>query len=199
MFVSTRTSRLQRPLTPANADIYITQHHPVRGWLEPKPLCGVNSTADEFSPSFVDADGVTMLYFSSGRTGLQKIYVSIMQDDGTWGTPSPVAELNQEAAVDARPNVRKDGLEIVFDSTRGDPANSNSDIFTSRRTSLSQPWSPPRRLGANVNSATAESRPSLSRDGTRLYFGSARANAAAGGAGADIFVSKRSGPGNSQP
>ncbi len=150
MFVSTRRS----PCSDTNnADIYITQHHPVRGWLEPEPLCGVNSTAEEFSPSFVDADGVTMLYFSSNRTGLQKIYVSIMQDDGTWGTPSPVAELNQAGAVDARPNVRKDGLEIVFDSTRGDPANSNSDIFTSTRTSLSQPWSTPRRLGANVNSA----------------------------------------------
>ena len=140
-----------------------------------------------------------MLYFSSSRTGIQKIYVSIMQGDGTWGTPSPVDELNAAGAVDARPNVRKDGLEIVFDSTRGDPANSNSDIFTSTRTSLSQPWSPPRRLGANVNSATAaESRPSLSRDGTRLYFGSTRANVL-GSAGADIFVSTRSGPGKKKP
>ena len=169
MFVSTRTSPCSGPLTPATADIYITQHHPVRGWLEPKALCGVNSTADEFSPSFVETDGVTMLYFSSSRTGLQKIYVSIMQDDGTWGTPSLVDELNAAGAVDARPNVRKDGLEIVFDSNRGDPAN--PDIFTSTRTRISQPWSPPQRLGVNVNSATAaESRPSLSRDGTRLLL-----------------------------
>ena len=197
MFVSTRTSPCSGPLTPAAADIYITQHHPVRGWLEPKPLCGVNSTADEFSPSFVEAGGVTMLYFSSSRTGIQKIYVSIMQGDGTWGTPSPVDELNAAGAVDARPNVRKDGLEIVFDSTRGDPAN--PDIFTSTRTRISDPWSPPRRLGANVNSATAaESRPSLSRDGTRLYFGSTRANVL-GSAGADIFVSTRSGPGKKKP
>ena len=196
MFVSTRTSPCSGPLTPPTADIYLTQHHPVHGWLEPKPLCGVNSTFDEFSPSFVEADGVTMLYFSSSRGGLHKIYVSVMQKDGTWGTPTPVDELNQEAAIDARPNVRKDGLEIVFDSTRGDPANVNSDIFTSTRTSLSEPWSAPRRLGANVNSAAPESRPSLSRDGTRLYFGSSRANATIGGSGADIFVSTRSGPGN---
>ena len=94
-----------------------------------------------------------------------------MQEDGTWGAPSPVGGLNQDGAIDARPNVRKDGLEIVFDSTRGDPANVNADIFTSMRTSLSQPWSPPQRLGANVNSPAAESRPSLSRDGTRLYSG----------------------------
>jgi hypothetical protein len=55
MFVSTRTSPCSGPLTPPTADIYLTQHHPVHGWLEPKPLCGVNSTFDEFSPSFVEA------------------------------------------------------------------------------------------------------------------------------------------------
>ena len=138
-----------------------------------------------------------MLYFSSSRAGLHKIYVSIMQADGSWGTPTPVDELNQDGAVDARPNVRKDGLEIVFDSTRGDPAN--ADIFTSTRASILEPWSPPQRL-ATVNSPGAESRPSLSRDGTRLYFGSTRSNVPeAGDLGADIFVSTRSGPGNSKP
>jgi Tol biopolymer transport system component len=194
LFVSTRTSTCSGF---NSADIYLTQHHPVRGWLAPQPLCGVNSTFEEFSPSFVEADGVAMLYFSSSRAGLHKIYVSIMQADGTWGTPTPVDELNQEGAVDARPNVRKDGLEIVFDSTRGDPANVNADIFTSTRASILEPWSPPQRL-TTVNSPGAESRPSLSRDGTRLYFGSTRANVA-GNSGADIFVSTRSGPGNSQP
>ena len=155
MFVSTRTSPCSGPLTPPTADIYLTQHHPVHGWLEPKPLCGVNSTADEFSPSFVEADGVTMLYFSSSRAGFHKIYVSVLHEDGTWGTPSARGRAEPGGAIDARPNVRKDGLEIVFDSTRGDPANVNSDIFTSTRTSLSEPWSAPQRLGANVNSADA--------------------------------------------
>jgi Tol biopolymer transport system component len=191
LFVSTRPSDCSGVST---ADIYLTRQHPVRGWLDPVPLCGVNSTFEEFSPSFVEADGVTMLYFSSNRAGLHKIYVSIMQEDGTWGTPSPVDELNEEGAIDARPNVRKDGLEIVFDSTRGDPANVNADIFSSTRTSVREPWSPPQRLTI-VNSLGSESRPSISRDGTRLYFGSTRANVT-GNSGADVFVSTRSGPGN---
>ena len=56
------------------------------GWLEPEPLCSVNSTAEEFSPSFVQTDGVTMLYFWSNRTGLHKIDGSVLQENGTWGT-----------------------------------------------------------------------------------------------------------------
>ena len=120
-----------------------------------------------------------MLYFSSNRTGLHKIYVSIMQEDGTWGTPSPVDELNEEGAVDARPNVRKDGLEIVFDSTRGDPANS-TPTSSRRRARASRSRGLLHSDWARTSTApAAESRPSLSRDGTRLYFGSTRANATA--------------------
>ena len=71
LFVSTRPSACFDGIT--TADIYLTRHHPVHGWLEPEPLCGVNSPAEEFSPSFIEADGVTMLYFSSNRAGLHKI------------------------------------------------------------------------------------------------------------------------------
>ena len=41
--------------------------------------------------------------------------MSVQQPDGSWGTATLVNELNAAGASDARPNVRKDGLEIVFD------------------------------------------------------------------------------------
>ena len=172
-----------------NPDIYYTRLHPVKGWLPPVALsCDVNSGAEEWSPSFVESDGVSMLYFSSTRTGAQKIYSSTLSSDGTWSPAVAVDELNQAGAQDARPNVRKDGLEIVFDSTRGGGA---PDIYTSSRSSIFDAWSAPVQLSGNVNSPFAESRASLSRDGERLYFGSARANQP-GDRGSDIFVSTRS-------
>ena len=62
-----------------------------------------------------------MLFFSSDQGDLsvhtQKIFVTVPQPDGTWLQAKPVAELNWPGASDARPNDRKDGLEIVFDST----------------------------------------------------------------------------------
>ena len=178
-----------------NPDIYYTRLHPVFGWLPPQPLsCEVNSAAEEWSPSLVEAEGETILFFSSTRSGAQKIYSSTLLQNGDWGPATPVDELNWAGAQDARPNVRKDGLEIVFDSTRGGGA---PDIYTASRSSIFEPWSAPVPLGSNINSTFPESRASLSRDGERLYFGSARANHA-GDSGSDIFVSERSGPGNSQ-
>ena len=196
LFVSTRSSNP----CGANPNIYYTQlvMHPKPTWRTPVPLpCGatsVNSPFQEWSPSLVEAGGRTWLYFSSTRdtgTLAQKIYVTELQADGTWSDAQLVPELSS-ALSDARPNVRKDGLEIVFDSNRA----GSFDIYTSTRGSVDEPWLPPVPLGTNVNDPNAdETRATLSRDGTRLYFGSTRANGVLGGSGADIYVSTRPGPG----
>jgi hypothetical protein len=166
------------------AHIYQTRHDPSQGWLEPEALpCGfdsVNSPFDEFSPSLVEAEGRTLLYFSSGRTGVHKIYTSERNPSGIWGPAVPVTELNSHAQ-DARPNVSHDGLEIVFDSTR----DGSPDIWTARRSNLRRRWSAPVKLGTTINSDAAETRPWLSRDGERLYFGSTRTG------NSDIYVSTR--------
>jgi Tol biopolymer transport system component len=186
LFVSNRGSECG-----VGADIYQTRLHPVRGWLEPEHLgCTVNSFGNEFSPSLVEANGRTLLFFSSDRRGIHDIYVSVLGRDGHWEEPEPVEALNS-VFDDFRPSVRKDGLEIVFDSTRdgaGPP-----QIWSAQRQSLDEPWSAPVKLGPNVNIASSpQMRPSFSWDGTRLYFGSARE----GGEGdLDIYVSTRSGPG----
>jgi Tol biopolymer transport system component len=186
LFVSTRPGGCGA----GTADIYRTRLHPQRGWLEPEHLgCELNSAGNEFSPSFVAAGG-GMLFFSSDRDGgpgQDRIYLSLRQPGGGWAAPVEVAELNAPGFSTARPNVSVDGREIVFDSNRpgglGGP-----DIWSARRASVGASWSTPVNLGPDVNSAAAETRPWLSRDGKRLYFGSARA----GGEGnLDLYVSAR--------
>jgi hypothetical protein len=192
LFVSTRASDCG---SAKNANIYFTRWHPAGGWELPVPLdCAVNSQFDEFSPSLVEAEGVTALFFSRG-IGMtnHKIYRSVRGSDGTWGEAAPVDELNMAGASDARPNVRKDGLEVVFDSTRD---LANPQIYSSRRASIHDRWSVPELLPMPVNLPDAQqTRPSLSRDGTRLYFGSNRAGAEGA---ADIYVATRPGPGSRQ-
>jgi hypothetical protein len=195
LFVSTRANHCGG--AGNNPDIYYAQWNPAHGWREPQPLgCEVNSGFEEFSPSVVEDGGMTLLFFSSSRDAhpLHKIYMSTLQPDGTLTPAVPVHELNVPGASDARPNVRKDGLEIVFDSTR---AGGPPQIYAATRQSISDPWSPPVLLDGNVNHPSfAQSRPSFSRDGTRLYFGSTRDNVAGDlPGGADVFVAARSGPG----
>ena len=190
MFVSTRASNCGGSAN--NADIYQTRWHPARGWETPTPLdCAVNSEFDEFSPSLVEANGRTMLFFSRG-VGMtnHKIHMSVLGSDGTWSVAAPVEELNVPGASDARPNVRKDGLEIVFDSTR---EFANPQIYSSSRATIDDPWSVPARLPFPINRPDAQqTRASLSRDATRLYFGS---NRAGGEGAADVYVATRPGPG----
>ena len=198
LFVSTRANNCGG--AGPNADIYYTRKNHEGHWLEPQPLgCNVNSGGAEFSPSLVEAEGETMLFFSSdqGTPGRHRIYVSVLEPDGTWRAAQEVFELNAADFSDARPNVRKDGLEIVWDSTRdGGPPQ----IYTATRSSVFEAWSDVTRLETCplecVNDATqAQSRASLSRDGRRLYFGSTRANQTLGGVQADIYMSTRPGPG----
>lgn len=80
---------------------------------------------------------------------------------------------------------RRDGLEIFFFSTRPGGFGA-ADIYSATRTSDS--WSVPGNLGANVNTAAGETRPSVSWDGTSLVFGSTRP----GGEGStDIYITTR--------
>jgi len=168
-------------------DLFATRLHTTRGWATPWNLgCTVNSAGNEASPS-LDGDA---LYFSSTRAGGMggsDIYVSTF-DGESFGAPSPVPGVNT-AADDSRPNLRRDGLELFFDSNRpGAGAQGGIDLWTATRESTSEPWSAPVNLGPHVNSAANELRASLSWDGTTLYFGSTRA----GGEGSqDIYVTTR--------
>ena len=198
LFVSTRANNCGVPGGANNADIYYTRVNRATGeWIQPQPLsCEVNSGGEEFSPSLFVADGRTLLYFSSNRdtgiAGRHKIYSSELQSDGTWSPAQPVVELNSDLAhSDARPNVRKDGLEVVFDSAR---AGGGPQIYTATRASVFDSWSNVTLLDHNVNVGASQTRPTLSRDGKRLYFGTNAANQP-GDTGSDIFVSTRSGPG----
>ena len=174
-----------RPGGCGGPDIYLSRLHETKGWSAPANLgCTINSSAGEASPSLTD----TELYFSSTRAGGpggSDIYVSAF-DGVSFGAPAPAGGLNT-SDNDFRPNVRRDGLEIFIDSNRAGGIG-GLDIWTATRASTADPWSAPTNLGAAVNSPANDLRPSLSWDGTTLYFGSTRA----GGEGSqDMYVITR--------
>ena len=189
LFVSTRGGTdAYGTAACGGGDIYLTRRSPATGtWDEPMNLgCapdGPNGPGTEYGPSLVKTELGTVLFFSSGGavgSGTQDIYVSAQLPDGSFGPPKAVAELNTPVD-DVMPNVSKDGLEIVFASTRPGGAGA-FDIYSSTRSSAGDPWSSPVNLGPAVNTAAGETRPSLSWDGERLYFGRA----------GEIYVSVRS-------
>ena len=189
LFVSRRTIA---GVTCGLGDIYVSRRNPAQGWSEPEHLAcepaGPNSALDEQGPSYVQGQ----LYFSrSSGAVLGDLFVSSKHGDG-FGTASPIAELNDPAANDIQPNVRKDGRELVFSSTRAGGFG-GPDIWVSKRSSADDAWSVPVNLGPGVNTGYGESRPFLSSDAHQLLFGrGGPPGTGEGGMGLpDIYVTTR--------
>lgn len=178
MFVSTR------PGVDAcgGGDIFIARRNPAKGWGDPVRLgCaedgeGPNTSGAEFSPSPVEIDGQVYLFYSSdGGGGDQDIYMSRLLPDGNFSVGERIDELST-ADDDRMPNISKDGREIVFSSNRatwggGQPAHGGQDVYSATRPNTDVPWSDPVNLGPGINTASSETRASLSWDRERLHFG----------------------------
>ena len=172
------------------------------GFTEPENLgCAVNSPAAEFSPSWVREGRHEALYFSSNRPdgfapeapADADIYRTVLGAHGDFRAPDLVDGLNTPFD-DARPNVRHDGLEIVFDSNRPGTLG-GPDVYAASRTRVRADWSEPVNLGPTINGPAAETRASLSRRGATLLFGSNRPGSEPGPDGTtpstDIYVATR--------
>ena len=163
---------------PSAGDIFATREDPAHVWSMPVNLgCypdGPNTPGAEFSPSRVQTAEGTFLFFSSNGypdSQGQDIYMSQMLDDGTVTAGVRVTELST-SADDRMPNVRADGLEIVFSSNRSGGSPFDQDIYVATRVDTHSSWSAPQRIDTPaINTTASETRASLSSDGTRLYFG----------------------------
>jgi hypothetical protein len=164
-------------------DIYYT-HRTGAVWAEPERLlcapAGPNSALDEQGPSWVDASGgklrgKKLLYFSRSSVTPSiagDIFVSQREKGARFGPATPVGELNDATANDIQPNVRADGLEVVFSSNRTGTLGTQ-DLWIATRATANDQWSAPVNMGSAANTAAAETRPSFSKDGNQLLFGRA--------------------------
>ncbi len=190
-------------------DLFLTREVPAHrwapwwrrqpGWATPVNLGGYadggpNTKGSEYSPSLVETREGTFLYFSSDGYPDSKshdIYVSRQRADGSFGPGVRVAELSTDAA-DLMPNVRRDGLEIVFSSNRASTDPRNQDIWYATRPNTASPWTvrgPIDNPAINTMDG-AETRATLSADGTRLYFGRKHFTQVPADPG-DVYISRR--------
>jgi hypothetical protein len=137
------------------------------GWSPPTFVTPLNSAAAD-SGANLSADGLTA-HWASFSTGNWEIW-SAQRATRTspWGAPVLESALSDSAAVDAEPALGTDGLTIYLASMRAGGAGS-FDILRATRATPSSPWSPPVFV-AEVNSAFADSSPSITEDGLELYF-----------------------------
>jgi hypothetical protein len=185
-----------RPGGFGDQDIWVSwrEHtHDDFGWEPPFNLgAGVNSAFFDAGPTFLENDegGTPLLFFTSNRPGLTipntfDIYVSHSAPDGLFLPATLVPELSSPA-IEQRPSIRFDGLEIFFHSNR--PGSVGNDLWVSSRQTVFDLWSPPANLGPTVNSASADQQPHMAADRQTLLLAS---NRPGGFGGLDLYVTTR--------
>ncbi len=192
-----------RPGGVGSQDIWVSYRqfvHDDTAWQEAVNLTAVNSAAHDGGANiFEDKEtGTIQLYLGStraypgGTQALTDIYVSTLGPDG-FQTPVPVTELNDATHHDGKPFVRRDGLEIFFQSHRysPEPWGPPGYIMVSTRSSTDQPWSTPTVAIWTTPAGNPGDKwittPSLSRDSMTLYVAVNEPGTDIG----DIYVSYR--------
>ncbi len=104
-----------------------------------------------------------------------------------WTAPVHLAYPNS-VGTETEAYVSKDGLSLYFACSDCPDGLGGWDLYVSRRASVDEAWGLPENLGPTVNSAYAETNPTLSIDGHSLYFASNRPD---GFGGNDLYVSRR--------
>jgi len=170
-----------RPGGLGGNDLYVSRRsnkHDDFGWQERVNLGSVNSPQDDNAATYFEDEetGIISLYITSNRSGILRIWVSTLGDDGSFGTPVLVPELSSPSGYeDNTTDIRRDGLELFLVSNRPNGRIGVRDIWVSTRDSTLEPWSTPVNLGPTVNyPGYTTGRPSLSSDGTTLYLYSDR-------------------------
>jgi len=165
-------SALDRPGGLGGWDIWLTTRPTKESpWGPPVDLGSpVNSTIHEFC-GCISPDGCS-LYFSnsSGNVG-GDIYVTTRPTrDSPWDPPARLGVLGSRGGSgNWDPRISADGLALFFDSDYVTAALW-PDIWLTTRTSNDSKWGTPILLGPEINTQAGESTPSISADGSTLYW-----------------------------
>lgn len=167
-----------RPGGHDNMDIWrATRETTDDEWAAPVNLGPtINSSSFDWSPS-ISADG-SLLVFSSdrprgdGKTDLWMTRPSTT--DGPWLEPVNLGPPVNSPSVEATPSISADGLLLFFQSNRTGGYGGQVDIWVVRRKTTDDPWSQPVNLGPVINTWGFDGTPSISADGSTLYFASNR-------------------------
>ena len=149
---------------------------------------GIDTQADEYINA-ITADESTLIFTRKTRSGkntppVEELYIA-RKDATDWKINPLHFDIIQRVNTGAL-CISPDGKTVWFTLCGASDGYGSCDLYVSQR--HNNEWTRPENLGSVINTAAWETQPSISADGTTLYFVSNRA----GGIGnADIWVSKK--------
>lgn len=152
----------------------------------------INSNYDEYLPSFSIDQSVMFITrkipggsdpVTGNDVNDEDFYYSIRNGSG-WAKAKSAPGLNTRGNEGAH-CLSADGNTLIFTACNRYDSYGACDLYISRK--RGDEWTTPVNMGADVNSGSWDSQPSISSDGKTLYFSS---NRKGGSGGSDIWMSK---------
>jgi Tol biopolymer transport system component len=167
-----------RPSGYGGSDLWVSMRPTTNDpWANPVNLGPiVNGSASDSDPE-ISADGLTLFFHSDrpGGYGYTDLWVTTRPTkDNHWAEPVNLGPTINTWEYDGDPDVSSDGLSLFFCNYGRVTGYGHTDLWLSRRPTTNHPWEEPVNLGPIVNSTTDDSDPTISADGSMLYFGSNR-------------------------
>jgi outer membrane protein OmpA-like peptidoglycan-associated protein len=145
------------------------------GWSVPRDVVLRNlvNNSDWYQFS-LSPDRKVLVMSLQGRDtrGDHDLYVSFLQNDGTWSEQKNIGETVNTLGFEASPFLAADGVTLFF-SSNGRPGYGEGDIYVTRRLDDSwTKWSEPENLGPAINTVGRESYFTLPASGEYAYMNS---------------------------
>ncbi len=134
-----------------NGDIYQSKYKNGT-WTPPVPLPAPINTRHRETHASLTEDGKTIFFASDrpGGYGGMDIWMSQLQEDGTWSKPVNLGDAVNTKGDEDSPNISPDGKTLYF-SSNGLQGYGGFDIYKSEKTQFGT-WSKAQNLGYPINS-----------------------------------------------
>ncbi|MBL7188061.1 MAG: PD40 domain-containing protein [Phycisphaerae bacterium] len=145
-------------------------------WSEPINLGPTVNHSGYDGISSISSDGLSLFFGSTrpGGYGGSDLWVTTRATrNDPWEEPVNLGPTVNSASDEACASISADGLTLFFSGNSWAPGPTEfgeSDLWITRRRSVSEDWSTPENLGPTVNSSFKETMPLISSDGSVLFF-----------------------------
>lgn len=146
------------------------------GWTTAEPLPSNINISGWQADAMTTSDGKAMLFASKKQTEYEldesiNIFVSLLQDDGSWGEPISLGPTINTPFTDRSPVLHPD-MKTLYFSSSGHNTLGGLDVFMSTRLREDSwtEWSEPVNLGKLINTTENDCWYKISTDGNLAYF-----------------------------
>lgn len=139
--------------------------------INPEPLTDVLNFKNKQYFPVLTADNSTIIFTARNDLEDENIYISENKNN-IWSKPVGISKEINTPYNEGTCSISADGKIMVFTSCEGRDSFGSCDLFITKKEG--DKWSIPQNLGPNINSNFWDSQPSLSSDGSKLFFSSER-------------------------